>query len=246
MLLLANIGVILSLLQNRFFWPTPPPGTRGPIRYLVLLFLMHQMAIGLFRTIGAIGRTMVISNTFGSFALLILFVLGGFILSKDKIPDWWIWGFWISPLSYAQNAIAVNEFLADRWRIPSPNAPLPLYLSILTNKGMYHEAYWYDIGVWVLIAYTFFFNFTLTLALKYLKPLGKQQTMLPEKVIDEKHEARTGGQCYNQEGHVCNSSWKGVAFKYGDGDDDDPELGAYSGFTIIIIFLSVCCLLFSR
>lgn len=224
-----------------------PP--RGPIRYLVLLFLMHQMAIGLFRTIGAIGRTMVISNTFGSFALLILFVLGGFILSKDKIPDWWIWGFWISPLSYAQNAIAVNEFLADRWHIPSPNAPLPLYLSILTNKGMYHEAYWFDIGVWVLIAYTFFFNFTLTLALKYLKPLGKQQTMLPEKVIDEKHEARTGRQSScNQEGHVCNSSSKGVAFKYGDGydDDDDPELGAYSGFTIIIIFLSFCWLLFSR
>jgi hypothetical protein len=113
---------------------------------------------------------------------------------------------------------------------------------------MYHEAYWFDIGVWVLIAYTFFFNFTLTLALKYLKPLGKQQTMLPEKVIDEKHEARTGGQSCNQEGHVCNSSSKGVAFKYGDGyDDDDPELGAYSGFTITIIFLSVCWwLLFSR
>ena len=45
---------------------------------------------------------------------------------------------------------------------------------------------------------------------------------------------------------MCNSSSKGVAFKYGDGydDDDDPELGAYSGFTIIIIFLfSVCWLL---
>ena len=26
-----------------------------------------------------------------------------------------IWGYWISPLTYAQNAIAANEFLADRW-----------------------------------------------------------------------------------------------------------------------------------
>lgn len=155
-------------------------------RYMVLLFLMHQMAIGLFRTIGAIGRTMVVSNTFGSFALLILFVLGGFILSQDQIPDWWIWGFWISPLSYAQNAIAVNEFLARRWQIMSPNAPVPLYISILKSKGMYYKSYWYGIGVLVLVFYTFFFNFTLVLALEYLEPLGAPQATIPEEVINEK------------------------------------------------------------
>jgi hypothetical protein len=49
-----------------------------------LLFLMHQMAIGLFRLIGALGRTMVVANTFGSFALLVAFVLGGFILARRK------------------------------------------------------------------------------------------------------------------------------------------------------------------
>lgn len=39
----------------------------------------------------------------------------GYPLS-ESIHPWWIWGYWISPLSYAQNAIAVNEFLAPRWR----------------------------------------------------------------------------------------------------------------------------------
>lgn len=56
-------------------------------RYMLLLFLMHQMAIGLFRLIGALGRTMVIANTFGSFALLTAFVLGGFILAKRKASN---------------------------------------------------------------------------------------------------------------------------------------------------------------
>lgn len=42
------------------------------------------MAIGLFRLIGALGRTMVVANTFGSFALLVVFVLGGFILARRK------------------------------------------------------------------------------------------------------------------------------------------------------------------
>jgi ABC-type multidrug transport system permease subunit len=74
------------------------------------------LAIALFRTIGALGRSMVIANTFGSFALLVVFLLGGFILARQDIHPWWIWGYWISPLSYAQNAIAVNEFLAPRWK----------------------------------------------------------------------------------------------------------------------------------
>lgn len=51
---------------------------------MLLLFFMHQMAISLFRFIGAVGRSMVVANTFGSFALLVVFVLGGFILSKRK------------------------------------------------------------------------------------------------------------------------------------------------------------------
>jgi hypothetical protein len=33
----------------------------------------------------------------------------------ENVHPWWIWGYWISPLSYAQNAITVNEFLAPRW-----------------------------------------------------------------------------------------------------------------------------------
>lgn len=162
-------------------------------RYFLFLFLMHQTGIGLFRTIGAIGRNMVISNTFGSFALLVFLVLGGFILSKEDIPRGWIWGYWVTPLSYAQNAIAVNEFLATRWQIMSPNVEgVPLYMSILTSKGMYYKQYWYTIGALALIGYTFLFNLTLTLALKYLQPLGRQQTIIPEKLLNEQLETRKG------------------------------------------------------
>ncbi|KAK9232152.1 hypothetical protein WN943_022395 [Citrus x changshan-huyou] len=79
-------------------------------QYLLLLFL-NQMASALFRLIAATGRNIVVANTFGSFALLLLFVLGGFVLSREDIKQWWIWAYWCSPLMYAQNAIVVNEFL---------------------------------------------------------------------------------------------------------------------------------------
>jgi len=43
------------------------------------------MASALFRFIAALGRNMIVANTFGSFALLLLFALGGFILSRGNI-----------------------------------------------------------------------------------------------------------------------------------------------------------------
>jgi len=109
---------------------------------MLLLFLMHQMALGLFRMMAAIARDMVLANTYGSASLLIVFLLGGFIIPKGRqhsklyikekfndivirsdlavissamIKPWWIWGYWLSPLTYGQRAITVNEFTATRW-----------------------------------------------------------------------------------------------------------------------------------
>ncbi|GKF06986.1 pleiotropic drug resistance protein 1-like protein, partial [Tanacetum coccineum] len=73
------------------------------------------MSSGLFRTIGAFGRNMIVANTFGSFALLIVFALGGFILARDDVKDWWLWGYWTSPLMYAMNGLMVNEFFGHSW-----------------------------------------------------------------------------------------------------------------------------------
>jgi hypothetical protein len=51
---------------------------------MLLLFSLHQMALGLFRMMGAIARDMTIANTFGSAALLAIFLLGGFIVPKGE------------------------------------------------------------------------------------------------------------------------------------------------------------------
>lgn len=42
------------------------------------------MSSALFRLIGGMARNMIVANTFGSFALLIVMVLGGFILSRGR------------------------------------------------------------------------------------------------------------------------------------------------------------------
>ncbi|CAI9286413.1 unnamed protein product [Lactuca saligna] len=146
-------------------------------QYLLLL-LVSQMAEGLFRFIAAIGRNMIVASTFGAFALLILFALGGFVLSRDDIKSWWIWGYWSSPMMYAMNGIVVNEFLGHSWNRVLPNSTESLGVRIITSRGFFPYAYWYWIAVAALIGYVFLFNFTYTLALTFLNPLEKHQTII--------------------------------------------------------------------
>lgn len=54
-------------------------------RQYLIFVLVHQMASGLFRLLAALGRNMIVASTFGSFALLVLFVNGGFVLSRGMI-----------------------------------------------------------------------------------------------------------------------------------------------------------------
>lgn len=84
-----------------------------------------------------------VASTFGACALLLQFALGGFALARSKfralsiygsscvvhmltfllspnvvadVKDWWIWGYWTSPLMYSVNAILVNEFDGEKWK----------------------------------------------------------------------------------------------------------------------------------
>jgi len=52
-------------------------------QYLVV-FCINQMASALFRLMAALGRDIVVANTAGTFALLAVTVLGGFVISRGE------------------------------------------------------------------------------------------------------------------------------------------------------------------
>ncbi|XP_077211687.1 pleiotropic drug resistance protein TUR2-like [Tasmannia lanceolata] len=172
------------------------PNVGRMFKQYLLLALMSQMASGLFRFMAALGRNMIVANTFGSFALLAILTLGGFIISREDIKKWWIWGYWISPLMYGQNAIATNEFLGKSWRHlanATESSTLTLGVDILVSRGIFPHSYWYWIGVGALTGYTFLFNGFFTLALVYLNPLRSGDAVKTEETMTESHANRTGG-----------------------------------------------------
>ncbi|XP_021731921.1 pleiotropic drug resistance protein 1-like [Chenopodium quinoa] len=167
------------------------PSVARLFKHYLILILVNQMASALFRAIGSIGRNMIVANTFGAFCLLALFALGGFVLSRNDVKPWWIWGYWSSPMMYAQNAILVNEFLGSKWNKIPAGKTVTLGVEVLTGRGFFPYAYWYWIGAAALVGFVLVFNVLTIFALTFLNPFGKAQAVPDDE--DEKKNNRSGG-----------------------------------------------------
>ncbi|KAH9700610.1 ABC transporter G family member 31 [Citrus sinensis] len=167
------------------------PGAGRFFRYMLLLFSIHQMALGLYRMMASIARDMVIANTFGSASMLAILLLGGFIIPKESIKSWWIWMYWVSPLSYGQSAISVNEFTATRWMKKSAIGNNTVGYNVLHSHSLPTDDYWYWLGVGVMLLYAWLFNNIMTLALAYLNPLRKSQVVI-QSDDQEENSAKKG------------------------------------------------------
>ncbi|CAN4120751.1 unnamed protein product [Withania somnifera] len=157
------------------------PNVGRLFKQFLLLLVVNQMASGLFRFIAAVGRTMGVASTFGACALLLQFALGGFILSRTDVKDWWIWGYWTSPLMYSVNGILVNEFNGKNWKHIAPNGTEPLGVAVVKSQGFFPDAYWYWIAIGALAGFTILFNIAYSLALAYLNPFEKPQATISEE-----------------------------------------------------------------
>ncbi|CAI6008518.1 unnamed protein product [Closterium sp. NIES-65] len=135
---------------------------------MLMWFLIHQVGMSLFRFVASVGRSRGVANTFGTFALIVLFLLGGFVIAKENIPPWWIWAYWMSPLAYAQNALAVNEFKAPRWQVPVPGSNMTMGDIVLTSRSLPTEDSWRWIGIGAFVGFILVFNTLTILALTFL------------------------------------------------------------------------------
>lgn len=170
------------------------PSVQRFFRQFFLFSLISQMASGLFRVVSAVGREVTVANSFGSFAQLVVIVLGGFIISRKSIKKFWIWGYWSSPLMYAQNALSVNEFLGNKWKfiVDPAISNQTLGAQVIESRGLFAESKWFWIGVGALIGYILAFNVIYTAALTFLDPMGKGQAVISEETLNEKESNRTG------------------------------------------------------
>ncbi|GKV23295.1 hypothetical protein SLEP1_g33042 [Rubroshorea leprosula] len=161
---LTYYGIGYSPEPQRFF------------KQVLVLFLLHQVAISLFRVIASIARNPAVAATFGLFSLLVLYLFSGFTIPLESLPTWIKWGFWISPMAYAEIGISLNEFLAPRWQKVSSNETLGHL--VLRKQGLNFNQNYYWISVAALIGFWIIFNIAFTFALSYLKSPGRSRATI--------------------------------------------------------------------
>ncbi|KAJ1418854.1 P-loop containing nucleoside triphosphate hydrolase [Sesbania bispinosa] len=169
----SGIWIVLTYYTIGF-----APAANRFFRQFLALFGIHQMALSLFRFIAAVGRTLVVSNSLGTLTLQLVFVLG------DAIKPWMIWGYYISPIMYGQNAIAMNEFLDKRWSRPNTDSRIDaptVGKVLLKSRGLYTEEYWFWICIGALLGFSLLFNVLFIVALTYLNPLGDSKAVVADE-----------------------------------------------------------------
>lgn len=75
-------------------------------------------------------------NTWCSLAgvsIIIFLLFSGFLITRNKVPHWWIWAYYISPLQWGVTALVCNEFLSGEYNQVSTSQPSGELLSGLLD-----------------------------------------------------------------------------------------------------------------
>ncbi|KAJ6687441.1 PLEIOTROPIC DRUG RESISTANCE PROTEIN 1-LIKE ISOFORM X1 [Salix koriyanagi] len=186
----AILKVPVSLLEA-FVWTTLTyyvigysPEFGRFLRQFLLLFLVHLTSTSMFRFVASVLQTAVASTAVGSLTIVIASVFGGFVIAKPAMPVWLAWGFWISPLTYGEIGLTVNEFLAPRWeKVISGNTSIGQ--QTLESRGLNFHGYFYWISVGALIGMTVLLNIGFTMALTFLKPPGNSRAIISREKYNQ-------------------------------------------------------------
>uniref|UniRef100_A0AAV1TU26 ABC transporter domain-containing protein n=1 Tax=Peronospora matthiolae TaxID=2874970 RepID=A0AAV1TU26_9STRA len=82
--------------------------------YLVLLSFQH--AISAYMTmLSALSPSITVGQALASISVSFFLLFSGNIILADLIPEYWIWMYWFSPISWALRSNMLSEFSSDRY-----------------------------------------------------------------------------------------------------------------------------------
>ncbi|KAG6615792.1 pleiotropic drug resistance protein ABC superfamily [Phytophthora cinnamomi] len=129
--------------------------------YLVLLCFQH--AISAYMTmLSALSPSITVGQALAAISVSFFLLFSGNIILADLIPDYWIWMYWFSPISWALRANMLSEFSSDRYTPAVSKAQLESF-SIKQGTG------YIGFGIAVLVVYYFAFTSFNALALHFIR-----------------------------------------------------------------------------
>ncbi|KAM3752307.1 hypothetical protein ACB098_03G007800 [Castanea mollissima] len=130
-------------------------------RQFILLFAVHLSSLSMFRFLASVFQTNNASMTAGSFAILIVLVFSGFIITQSSMPVWLKWGFWM---------LSTNTTIGQE---------------ILESRGLNFDGYLYWISLGALFGFIIFFKIGYVLALTFLKSPGLSRAVISHEKLSQ-------------------------------------------------------------
>ncbi|KAH7176418.1 ABC-2 type transporter-domain-containing protein [Dactylonectria macrodidyma] len=110
----ADIPVILfqvSVFSIVLYFMVGLTSTAGAFfTFWVLLVAITMCMTALFRAVGAAFTTFDGASKVSGFLIGATIIYSGYMIQKPQMHDWFVWIYWINPMSYAFNALLSNEF----------------------------------------------------------------------------------------------------------------------------------------
>uniref|UniRef100_A0AAV1U9R6 ABC transporter domain-containing protein n=1 Tax=Peronospora matthiolae TaxID=2874970 RepID=A0AAV1U9R6_9STRA len=80
------------------------------ILFEVILFLTNLAMAAWFFFLSCASPNLNVANPVSIVSILFFILFAGFVITKDQIPDYLIWIYWINPMAWGLRALAVNQY----------------------------------------------------------------------------------------------------------------------------------------
>ncbi|KAL4118769.1 hypothetical protein PRIC2_011091 [Phytophthora ramorum] len=140
----------------------------------VILFLTNLAMAAWFFFLSCVSPDLNVANPVSMMSILFFVLFAGFVITKDQIPDYLIWIYWINPMAWGVRALAVNQYTDSSFDTCvyndvdyCANYNMTMGEYSLTTFEVPTEKFWLWYGMVFMAASYVFFMFLSFISLEY-------------------------------------------------------------------------------
>jgi len=159
------------------------------IIFMALLILTNLAFAAWFFFVTAIAPDIHISKPIAMISVVGFIMFAGFVVSKEQLPVYLVWLYWLDPISWCLRAMAVNQYRSSAFDVCVYEG-VDYCADFGMNMGEYYmslfdvpsEKYWIVVGaLFMIVAYVFFMAIGFV-ALEYKRYESPEHVVLPKKL----------------------------------------------------------------
>ncbi|GLE07389.1 hypothetical protein PINS_up017551 [Pythium insidiosum] len=90
---------------------------KGYIIFELLLFLTNLAFAAWFFFLSALSPDLHQAKPISMVSIMFFILFAGFVISKNQIPDYFIWAYWLNPIAWCLRSLAINQYRDDRFNV---------------------------------------------------------------------------------------------------------------------------------